>query len=260
MEWDNRVFSWNLVTRRFGREVYYVEVTDSTNRWMRGKLESIRLSGAVVVAGHQTMGRGRHDRKWYDSPGSSLLCSVFLRLADSAIRTGYLTLLPAIALARVLRKHDQLAEVSLKWPNDVLIGGRKVAGVLAEMVERDRQLAAIVGLGVNVQLVPRMSVEGSAAPTSIFDSTMWRPQRELLLASILSEWELLFDMLLGKEYELIQAAWGEFGPIQGTRMKRVESNSVIEGTFAGLGECGQLLLRDGDGILREIHSGDVSYA
>ncbi len=260
MEWDNRVFSWNLITRRFGREVYYQEVIDSTNRWMRAHLDSLRLSGAVVVAGHQTMGKGRHDRIWNDIPGSSLLCSVYLRLVDNTLPVGYLTTLPAIALARVLRKHDQLADVSLKWPNDVLIAGRKVAGILAEIVDCGRNVATIVGLGVNVQAVPRMSAEGSTVPTSVFDSTTWRPQRELLLANVLTEWELLFDMLLDKEFERIRSAWGEFGPSPGTWMRRVESDTVIEGTFAGLGECGQLLLRDGDGILREIYSGDVSYA
>jgi BirA family biotin operon repressor/biotin-[acetyl-CoA-carboxylase] ligase len=133
MSWDNRLFQRHLETRRFGRELTYLEEVDSTNQWLLDQHEHFSLNGCVVVAGHQTAGRGRQGRAWYDKPHASLLFSVLLRYPATNVASGFMPHLPAIALAGVLANRvGGTHEILLKWPNDVLLNRRKLAGVLGQ--------------------------------------------------------------------------------------------------------------------------------
>jgi BirA family biotin operon repressor/biotin-[acetyl-CoA-carboxylase] ligase len=118
--------------------------------------------GALVVADHQQAGRGRHGRAWIDAPGASLLLSLVLRLAVPPERLPLVGL--AAALAVVETAHSLGADAAIKWPNDVTVGGRKLAGVLAEAVWTARSPAVILGVGVNVQ---RASVPPELATKAI---------------------------------------------------------------------------------------------
>lgn len=259
--WDEKQLHWHLTTRRFGRQIRYFEELDSTNHWLLANTAEFTLNGAVVVAGHQTHGRGRYDRTWFDNVGQSLLFSVFLQLQKSSPAPGFLSMLPAIALTRTLHQHDPDALVTLKWPNDVLIDGCKVAGVLAETVTGNGSNAVVVGVGINMSGLPvGLADSALVSPTSIYLATSWRPGREILLASILNEWEPLFDLFLDDERSELRAAWEEFGPKPGTLLSRTEAGETIEGKFMGLGDNGQLVLKTSDGDTREVYSGDVSFA
>ncbi|MCB9366568.1 MAG: biotin--[acetyl-CoA-carboxylase] ligase [Calditrichaeota bacterium] len=258
MSWNGKQFYWHLTTRRFGREFRFLEETDSTNRWLRDNISEFHLSGSVVVAGHQTSGRGRYSRVWDDRANQALLCSVLLKLKGLPERPGLLSMLPAIALARVVVGHDSTAAVRLKWPNDVLIGGKKVAGVLAEATKHGDDHVIIVGVGVNVNGVPETAGQKSTVPGSLLQETSWKADRESVLAALLNEWEELFDMYLEGEYEALRMAWEEHGPDRGAVLVRSEGNERIEGEYCGIGSNGQLLLRDASGVLRETYSGDVT--
>jgi BirA family biotin operon repressor/biotin-[acetyl-CoA-carboxylase] ligase len=255
MSWDEKQLHWHLNTRRFGRQIRYFDEIDSTNRWVLQNHSEFTLTGGVVVTGHQTNGRGRNLRTWSDAPNASLLCSLMLKVRNEAATRGFLSLLPAISLARTIRKHDVHAEVSLKWPNDVLLTHKKVAGILAETASAGEWDVIVVGVGVNLSAVPDADFAWPA--TSLSEGTKWRPAREVLLAELLNEWEPLFDMYQDREFDSLRSAWEEFGPPRGSRVKRVDTNQEIVGQFEGLGNAGQLILRDADGMLREIYSGDV---
>lgn len=253
--WDEKQLHWHLATRRFGRQFQYFDETDSTNRWLIEHPEAFTLTGAVAIAGHQTAGRGRHSRTWLDSPGSGLLCSVMLQLRTKHLAKGFLSMIPAIALARSIKKHDPAAEIALKWPNDVLLSHKKVAGILAESTIHAGVEIVVVGIGVNLNSVP---IDDFIWPaTSLRENSNWHPVREILLAELLNNWEPLYDLFLDKDYGALRVAWEEFGPRRGARMKRIELPNVIEGEFEGLGENGQLLLRDAEGVIQEVYSGDV---
>ena len=258
MNWDSKQFHWNLKTRRFGRDFRYLEEVDSTNRWLSENLINCTLPGSLVVAGHQLSGRGRHARSWLDHVGHSLLFSLLLHSKRKIERPGFLTLLPAISLARVLASHDSSAQISLKWPNDVQAGGKKIAGILAEAHQHDGYVSFVVGVGVNVsQSRNDFTESGLHDASSIHAETSWRPSREIVLAHILNEWESLFDLMLDSEYDEIRREWGRFGPAKGAPIRRVEADDVVEGCFEGLGESGQLMMLDSRGCRQEFHSGDV---
>jgi len=253
--WDEKQLHWHLNTRRFGRQARYFDVLDSSNRWLLEHIGEFTLSGGAVIAGHQTAGRGRHSRNWSDLPGSSLLCSVLLKVPGKHLAKGFLAMLPAIALCRAIRRHDASAEVRLKWPNDVLLNHKKTAGILAESAGLD---FVIVGIGVNITAVPDGDFIYPA--TSLSESSRWRPTREVLLAELLNEWEPLFDLFLEEQFSDLRAAWEEFGPAAGTKLRRTESGEEITGEFVGIGTQGQLQLKLSTGEIRELFSGDITDA
>ncbi len=255
MGWDDKQLHWHLATRRFGRQHKYFDEIDSTNRWLIEHLDAFTLSGGVAIAGHQTSGRGRQSRLWADAPGNGLLCSVKLQLRGKHTAKGFLSMIPAIALARAITLHDPAAEVALKWPNDVLLSHKKVAGILAESTICGGVEVVIVGIGVNVYSIPPGEFIWPA--TSLREDSKWHPSREVLLAELLNHWEPLYDQFLDNDLDGLRSAWEEFGPRKGAHMKRVESPNFVEGEFAGIGENGQLLLRNTEGVIHEVYSGDI---
>jgi BirA family biotin operon repressor/biotin-[acetyl-CoA-carboxylase] ligase len=260
MSWDAKLFHRHLTTRRFGRECVWLDEVDSTNRWLADNEAQFTMSGATVVAGHQSAGRGRRDRTWYDKPGASLLFTVLLRHpADSAL-FGYLGLMPAIALAQCLAERFAPNHfVSLKWPNDVLIRGKKVAGVLGQSSLQGTQGRSFVGVGINVaQHADDFGDEFRQRSTSLLLEDDTEVAHEPLLADILNRWEPLFDDLLEKRFDELKAKWYAFGHPIGSTLTREEAGQTISGTFEGLGEHGQLLLRDEQGMLHELFTGDLS--
>ncbi len=255
MIWDEKQLHWHLTTRRFGRQFRYFEEIDSTNRWLMQHPEAFTLSGGVAVAGHQINGRGRNSREWLDASGGALLFSISLKLRDNQSARGFLSLIPAIALARVLKKHNRELDVSLKWPNDVLIDHKKVAGILAETTKHENDDVVIIGVGINVSAIPPQNFIWPA--TSIFEQTKWHPSREILLAELLNEWEPLFDIYLDGDTQLLRDAWEKLGPPRGSTIKRVDGQHTVVGVFEGLGVQGQLVVKDSVGNLHDVFSGDV---
>lgn len=217
------------------------------------------MNGAVVIAEHQTSGRGRFTRAWDDVPQKSLLFSVLLKSAKEESRAGFYQMLPAISLAKVLKKRlGKEHSICLKWPNDVLLNDRKLAGILAERFAISGSTVTIVGVGINVNADLReLSETARANGTSLYAETGMITQREVLLAEIINEWEPLYDLLREDNTEPIRELWLELGPPLNTRITRMERGTEISGDFAGIGSAGQLLLRDENGVVHEFFSGDI---
>jgi BirA family biotin operon repressor/biotin-[acetyl-CoA-carboxylase] ligase len=259
MSWDSKLFQRHLTTRRFGREFVWFEELDSTNRWMAENHARFTVSGGVVAADHQNAGRGRYRRVWYDAPGTALLFSIMLRHPVEGENAGLVNLLSAVVLADVLSGSFGLGQhVRVKWPNDILLNGRKVAGILGQRTGAGEDAASVFGVGVNVSTdsadFPR-ELRGRA--TSILAETNDAPQREILLASVLRRWEDLFDVYLEGQFDVIRTGWERHGPVRGESLVRREGESVFAGRFAGLGAGGQLRLADETGVIHEFSSGDT---
>jgi BirA family transcriptional regulator, biotin operon repressor / biotin---[acetyl-CoA-carboxylase] ligase len=259
MSWDDKLFQRHLSTRRFGREYVWLDETDSTNRYLSERHEDFTMTGAVVVAGHQTKGRGRFDRTWHDAPGASLLFSILLRHPHLPEAHSFLTLTPAIALAQVLEaRYGQSVGIALKWPNDVLMNGRKVAGILGQTSAQGERAVSIVGMGVNTNFrADALPEDLRSQATSILQESGQTLPREVLLAEILGRWEPLFDHILEGRTGVLREKWEAFGPSCGDPIHRTENDTVLHGTFESLGERGQLIIRDMQGNLHEIFSGDI---
>ena len=178
-----------------GWRVEVVPVAASTNDLVRRRAESGEAEGLVVAAEHQTAGRGRLGRRWETPPGAGLTFSVLLRPRVAPDRWPWLGLLAGYAVLRALAGHAD--GVALKWPNDVLVSDRKVAGILLERLAA--QGAAVVGVGINVSTTEAELPVPTA--TSLALATGRAPDRSDLLAAVLSS--------LAEEYTAWQRPGGE---------------------------------------------------
>lgn len=251
-----------LRTRRFGQESLFFEEIDSTNRWLLANEELFRLSGATVVADHQTAGRGRYGRQWHDTQGKSLLFSVLLRPESKASPLGLLSLMAGAAVAHAIGRIDShfSEKLRLKWPNDVLIDGRKVAGILVESISAGTRSCAVIGVGVNLRQSEDELPKATRWPASSLQMLSANPvSREDLAAEILNDLEAAYDLFQeGRTVELIDP-WASLSLPLGTELAAESGGSVIKGIYAGVGTEGQLLLKGTDGTLHGIHSGEILW-
>lgn len=259
MKWDHKLFQRHLTTRRFGREAVHFAELDSTNAYLAAHVDEFAMSGGVVIADHQTSGRGRHNRHWHDAPETALLFSLLLKSAGPDGEQGLWTLLPATAIASVLENYAAPESVQLKWPNDVRLHGRKIAGILGHSVVADGQTIAIIGAGINVSgTLVDFPPELRTTATSMLSETGQSISREVLLAEILAAWEALFDVLQTAGPAPILEQWERRGPPRGTRLTRTDGATSTSGAYAGLGLQGQLRLVDDFGTVHEFFSGETA--
>ena len=250
-----------LATCRFYRHPFHIkEVTQSTNDDLRVLAEQGAPEGTVVFAEVQRAGRGRRGRSWFSRPGDAVQFSLLLR---PPIRPGEGTLIPLMAATAVYRTLRNLGVegVEIKWPNDVLIEGRKVCGILCEMsVSLEGIEYAMLGVGLNVstpeEAFPPELRDAACSLVSATGKPWSRPQVWL---EILKELAPLIDLLWKGEREEILEGWrqGAVSPGQEVEL-RSANGDVTRGRVQGVNEEGALQLLLPDGTLRTFHSGEVS--
>lgn len=238
-----------------GWSLVRLEAVDSTNRWARDLAREGAGEGTVVWAGQQTAGRGRRGRGWV-SPMGNLYLSVVLRPDCRPGEAAQLGFVACLALSDCLAGLGIAGRIACKWPNDLLIDGAKVAGVLLE-TEASAQGAvawAVIGIGVNVESHPagtpypatdlRAAGVASAAPAPILQALTGHLRRRI------DDWR-------GQGFAPVREDWltrahGLGGPIQVRLEKR-----TLNGVFKGLGADGTLLLQTASGEIASIAAGDV---
>lgn len=230
----------------------------STNDEVRWRAESGAPAGLVVVAEEQTSGRGRYGRPW-SSPRGNLHASVLLRPNRPLAEIAQLSLVAGLALVDALRAHaPQASDVRLKWPNDILIGGAKVAGLLLESGDGPAGCGTwvIIGSGVNIE---------SAPCDTPYPATCLRHQGYVdlapleLLAGYLQALAAWLDRWQVQGFAGIRTAWRQrafgLGGAIGLRLEREE----IRGRFIDLSDNGGLMLEQAGGQRREITAGEIFY-
>jgi BirA family biotin operon repressor/biotin-[acetyl-CoA-carboxylase] ligase len=248
-----------LATTRFG-DVRWLPSTDSTNRHLLEEARADAPEGTVVVADHQDSGRGRLDRAWVAPPGSSLLVSVLLRPELPLERLHLLTSIVALAAADACQAEAGV-EAGLKWPNDLVVGPRKLGGILAEtQLEGARARAVVVGLGLNVNWGQRMEESGLAGEAVALDHLAGREvDRGRLLVVLLTILERRYRALAERAGQLDQAAEYRRRCTSVGRSVRVElADETFTGTVADVTDEGRLLL-DVGACLRTVTAGDVVH-
>jgi BirA family biotin operon repressor/biotin-[acetyl-CoA-carboxylase] ligase len=229
----------------------------STNDELRRRAEAGAAPGLVVVAEEQTEGRGRYGRRWTSPPGN-LHASVLLRQDRPLAEIAQLSLVAGLALVDALAAHAPgLLDARLKWPNDLLIGGAKVAGILLESGGPDpRRPWVIVGSGVNVASAP---VDTPYPATSLLREGFAGLAPLDLLASYLQALSAWLDRWQDQGFAGIRTAWRAraFG-LGGMIRLRLEREEVY-GRFVDLGAGGALLIEEADGRRREITAGEIFY-
>lgn len=249
-----------LTTQRFGRKVEYFSETSSTQNIARNLATEGRKEGHLVIAEMQTAGRGRLGRTWHSPKGKGLWFSLLLQPNVPLRAMSQLTLLTAVALCKALRDETQLA-VGIKWPNDLLIDGKKVCGILMEsMAEEDRIQYVIAGIGISVNLLEEDYLdELLPIAQSLRMAANKKFAREKILASFLNRFEELYDDYHANGFDDIKRNWEEMSLTMHQNVRVQQLNRTLEGAATGIDELGALLLLQENGEIVRCYSGDVTF-
>ena len=235
--------------------VQWFDTCDSTNAVASRAAAEGAPAGLLVLADEQTAGRGRHGRSWQAPPGSSLLLSLLVRPMGPASAIGLLPLLAGLVLAETVARHLPDAEVALKWPNDLLLGEQKAAGILAE-ASGD---VVVVGRGVNIDWRGIQRPEELATATSLAEAAGHDIDRWRVLAGVIGMFSQRYDQWLQLPagfldgYRQRCATIGR--PVRVERTRR----STLTGIATGVDADGSLLVRIGFGQTLPVRAGDVEH-
>lgn len=246
-----------LKTKLLGqRAVCFKETTSTNDRAL--ELASLGApEGTLVAAENQTQGRGRYQRSWLSKPNANLLFSLILRPPWTFEQIPMITLLLAVAVARAIDAQTGLP-ARIKWPNDILIQGAKVCGILTEMRTQADQISFLVcGIGVNVNTAPGGALKTKAASLS---SLLGKPVARLpLLQRILEGIEAAYLTARESGFGSVLEQWPRLSltPLGTTLGLEIQGGEKIEGTAMGIDETGALLVRMETGITRRFSSGEI---
>jgi len=250
---------WGLKTRWLGRNMYYKDVLASTNELARDLARRGEEEGTLVVTEEQVAGRGRRGRSWYSPRGQGLLFSLILRPPLQPAQAPQLTFLAAVAVAETLKEELGLA-AGIKWPNDIYIGGRKVAGILTELsAELDRVNYVIMGIGVNVNTPLEdfpPSLRGSA--TSLQVEAGRALSRVALLQELLLRLEDWYKTFIQDGFVPLRRRWKDLALVLGKEVQVLGPNGTFSGVAVDVDDFGALLVQVPGGQVRRVLAGDVS--
>jgi BirA family biotin operon repressor/biotin-[acetyl-CoA-carboxylase] ligase len=224
----------------------------STNTFLKEwiELDSQLPSGTLVATREQTQGKGRRGRVWLSSANENLTFSVFIRGDAEPQKLPAAAMAAAISIAELVEKQGVKAD--LKWPNDVLAGGKKICGILSEGASG----GIIVGIGLNVNMPNADHIDQPA--TSLLMETGERSNINDLLASLLPILSDRLDEWAEGGFSRVRKNWEAKVPNIGKEISVRDGNAVREGLLAGFGENGELLLQDKTGTVSPVWAGDVS--
>ena len=246
-------------TKVIGRDIHVFEQTTSTNDVIEKLARDGVKEGAVVFAESQTKGRGRLGRKWISPERKGLWFSVLLRPDLRPQETTQLTVASATALRRAIESETGLRS-EIKWPNDIVIGGKKVAGILTELsAELDRVRHVILGIGVDVNLgAGEFPPELRKLATSLKIESGRAISRAELATAILRELDSDYARICGGSFAAVADEWQEHCKTIGRQVTIQIGERRIRGRAESLDDDGALLLRTDHGRLERITGGDVT--
>jgi len=247
-----------LDTTRLGGKFHYFNELDSTNSHARRLAEEGAPEGVVVIAEQQSHGRGRLGRHWVSPPYANLYLTVILRPRLPPAEASQITLMAAIALA------DAVVSVvaerpAIKWPNDILVNGKKLAGVLTESsCHSDRIDYVILGIGVNVNF-PRafMPDELRERATSLMEAGGKWVSREAFLRRLIQGLDRCYEILEESGFGALAPRWEDYFGQRGKKVRAEMVDEVVLGRAMGIDHDGALLVKDERGELKRIIAGDV---
>lgn len=241
-----------LNTQRFGRRIVYRESCDSTMNLARREAEAGADEGTVIIAEEQTAGRGRFGRSWVSPAGKNLYLTMVARPVADRLRV--LSMAAPLAVCHAVREVTGLRPV-IKWPNDVLIDGRKLSGVLieSEIAGTDVRFS-LIGMGVNVDLDVASAPDIASIATSLLEETGKEVSRETVLATLLNRFEVLY----GSPVPALVDAWRSHLETLGREVTVTIGGESHHGSAEDVDGHGNLILRLADGQRMTFEAGEVS--
>jgi BirA family biotin operon repressor/biotin-[acetyl-CoA-carboxylase] ligase len=249
----------DLDTKFMGKRIVYYEEVTSTQEMAEKLARNGAVEGTVAIAEQQTGGRGRKGRIWTSPPQGGIYMSFILR---PNLRPAYVIQIPLIAgvaLAKTIQKILPL-HANIKWPNDIYIGNKKVAGILTEMnSELDKVNYIILGIGINVNTqLDSLQEEVRSKTTSLVAEYGQSVSRASIIRQFFIEFERIYHRFLISGFSTIRHQWKMLTNTLGYRVKVYDDTTEIFGTALDIDEEGFLLIKKDDGTIEKIISGDVS--
>lgn len=246
-----------LDTKYIGRNIIYLDEVDSTNNY--GKLQASKLEeGTVIVAERQTAGKGRLGRCWLSPKKKGIWMTIVLKPSLNPLLVNNITLLGGAAVGQALQSMG--VDYRIKWPNDLLLNGKKICGILTEMsCELNMIDYILMGIGINLNL-DLEDLEGLLDKASSIKIEEDREiDRQILLARILNEFELLYEDLIEtghihKSIEIIEKKL----LLIGEEIRIIHGPKEEVGRLLGINREGHLLVEKESGLIEEVYSGEIS--
>ena len=246
-----------LRTTIIGKKIHFLSEVTSTNTLAMEMAADGTPEGTVVIAETQTGGKGRLGRKWI-SPKGNLYLSVVLRPNIPMHKAPLITLTGAVAVASAIRTTCGL-EAGIKWPNDILLSGKKVSGLLTEMsAEQDRIRHVVLGIGVDVNMeMGELPAEVRSVTTTLAAEAGAKINRTMLLQQVLRDLETWYEKFLINDAEVLDE-WKKLNTTVGNRITVSGTGEALDGLAQGVDGDGRLIVRLDNGTIRTVAAGDVT--
>ena len=251
----------NLETRTIGKHILHYREVSSTQDVAEELARNGADEGTVVIAETQTRGRGRKGREWVSPSEGGIYLSIILRPSLMPSQIIQIPLIAGVAVSKIIMRVTTL-QPGIKWPNDVITGGKKVAGILTEMsCELDRVNYVVLGIGVNVNTPGSFLAEPTGGiGTSLGDQCQRLVPRVEFVQNLLCEFETIYMKFLASGFSSIREEWKKLDNTIGSWVKVSDGEEKVEGKAIDIDEGGFLLVRQDNGEIKRIVSGDVSYS
>lgn len=261
---EDEVFGQNELESRMkntqwaGHPVTFYSQINSTNLQAKLDAENGACQGALVVADMQTAGRGRRGRSWSSPAGTNVYFTLILKPDYAAGRVSMVTLVMALAVAEGIRRTCGV-EAGIKWPNDIVINGKKTCGILTEMsVEREYIQHVVIGVGINVGL-QEFAPEVAATATSLQAECKRKVPRAALVAHIMEAFEKYYALFLEKlDMSLLLEEYNRLLVNRGREVRILDPKGEFTGISQGIDRAGELLVELPDKTVTNVYAGEVS--
>lgn len=243
-----------------GTEILFLDSTTSTNDVaMETARKREKPEGIVVIADSQTHGKGRLGRKWLSPPGVNLYFTVLLKPPFSPPEAQLATLAAAVAVATAVREFAGI-KAEIKWPNDILVNGKKTGGILLEMkTGRSGINILCIGIGINVNMsMDELPEDIRSLSTSLKTESGSHIDRAEFLGCILAEMERTYKILLNDDKRALINEWIHLNCTVGNKVTVKCHDKVVTGTAEGINDYGELIVRLSSGRLETLSAGDVT--
>ena len=249
-----------LTTKAYGKRIDYVETCASTQLIAHEEAQNGAPDGTVIISEEQTSGKGRMSRPWDSAAHKGVWMSVITRPSLTPQQAPQMTLVAAVAVTRAIQAVTGLTP-HIKCPNDILLNGKKVTGILTELqADPDRVKAIILGIGINVnQTEADFPDDLKSIATSLQIAYGKVINRAELIAKTLHYLEIYTEMYETNGFGPIKLLWEGYSNTTGRRIRAVMLNETIEGVALGISENGMLELKLDNGMIRGIYSADIEF-
>jgi BirA family biotin operon repressor/biotin-[acetyl-CoA-carboxylase] ligase len=251
-----------LTAQTVGRHIYLFGEVSSTNSALVRLAKAGAQEGAVVLAEGQTAGRGRLGKIWFSPPGMNLYASVLFRPPITPSEVAVFSFIAPLALADAIQEEG--VEPAIKWPNDILVAKKKVAGILAESVAQGNRVDFVilgVAVNLNVERETLMSALGPAGRSAISlrEAVGLEIDRNAFSARFLALLDEWFEIYFSKGAKVILQAWRDRDITTGRRIEVREEPARFEGRAIGVNAEGALVVQDFGGQVRRVVTGEIRF-